>query len=190
MHKIGSAMQLASAGLLLALLTLGCAQTSAPPASSSVASGPPLVATGPAPPAASSVPAAVSTVSSGPEAFGPVQADAGEAGSPTARYRACRADTDCVDVPSVGCCHNGRKEAVAISQVDAYRASFTCPRPHPICPSYVMLDRRVPQCDDETKLCTMVQPERIVCGGATSHKCPDGYRCLQPSPGVSGTCGK
>ena len=83
-------------------------------------------------------------------------ADPNAPGSP-AQYQACQQDSDCVAVPRVGCCHNGHLEAVNASQKDAYRQSFTCPRPHP-CPMYMIRDNRQPKCDAGTKLCTMVSP--------------------------------
>jgi hypothetical protein len=82
-------------------------------------------------------------------------ASSDDAGAPV-RFRACSADTDCVAVPRVGCCHNGWKEAVAASQKDAYTASFVCPDPHPVCAMYLIRDAREPQCDRATRLCTMI----------------------------------
>jgi hypothetical protein len=83
-------------------------------------------------------------------------ADPNVPGSPT-QYQACQQDSDCVAVPRVGCCNNGHREAVNASQTDAYKQSFTCPRPHP-CPMYMIRDNRLPKCDPGTKLCTMVSP--------------------------------
>ena len=53
-------------------------------------------------------------------------------------------------VPRVGCCHNGWNEAVAVSQRDAYAASFVCPEAHPVCAMFLVRDTRVPQCDAGT----------------------------------------
>jgi hypothetical protein len=72
-----------------------------------------------------------------------------------ARFRACAADADCVAVPGVGCCQNGWNEAVAVSQKDAYAASFVCPVAHPICAMVVVRDTRQPGCDAAMHLCTM-----------------------------------
>ncbi len=81
--------------------------------------------------------------------------DTGNDTSAPARFRGCRADTDCVAVPRVGCCHNGRMEAVAASQKDAYSASFVCPEAHPVCPMFLIRDTREPRCDGTTGLCTL-----------------------------------
>ena len=82
-------------------------------------------------------------------------AQPGDTGAP-ARFRACSADADCVAVPRVGCCHNGWNEAVAVSQKDAYAASFVCPEAHPICAMFLVRDTRVPRCDGATHLCRLV----------------------------------
>jgi hypothetical protein len=120
------------------------------------------------------------------------EADAGSGVStvPT-QYRACQHDADCVAVDRVGCCHNGWKEAVAVSQKAAYAASFTCPTPRPMCPMFIVRDQRVAQCDFPTHLCAMIKPEEIHCGGfiRETHKCPDGYKCvLGKVPDAGGTC--
>jgi hypothetical protein len=78
-----------------------------------------------------------------------------DAGAP-ARFRACNADADCIAVPRVGCCHNGWNEAVAVSQKDAYAASFVCPEAHPICAMFIVRDTRAAVCDRTTHLCTLV----------------------------------
>jgi hypothetical protein len=80
---------------------------------------------------------------------------AAETGAP-AKFRACSVDADCVAVPRVGCCHNGWKEAVAVSQKDAYAASFVCPDAHPICAMFIVRDARVARCDAAAHLCTLV----------------------------------
>ncbi len=74
-----------------------------------------------------------------------------------AAFQACQADSDCVAVPRVGCCHNGYNEAVNVTQKDAYEASFTCPRRQP-CPMFIIRDRGIPRCDPATHLCKLVQP--------------------------------
>lgn len=80
----------------------------------------------------------------------------GADGAVPARFRACSADADCVAVPRVGCCHNGWNEAVAVSQRDAYAASFICPEARPICAMFLVRDARVPQCVGATHLCSLV----------------------------------
>jgi hypothetical protein len=135
-------------------LVMACAKTS---------DNPPVVtaptASAGAPAAADSAAAVASTpaVSAAPEAGTPLSTaatDVPDAGA-TAAFQACQSDSDCVAVPRVGCCNNGWKEAVNVSQKDAYAASFTCPRRHP-CPMYIIRDTRVPKCDPGTHLCQMV----------------------------------
>jgi hypothetical protein len=76
-----------------------------------------------------------------------------------AQYRACRSDADCVAVTRAGCCSNGWKEAVAVSQKDAYARDLACTtKPRPMCPMYIVNDARVAKCDPQAHLCTMVQP--------------------------------
>ncbi len=79
-----------------------------------------------------------------------------EDAGPPAQFRACAADTDCIAVPRVGCCHNGWNEAVAASQKDAYAASFVCPQAHPICAMFLIRDKRSPRCNEATHLCELV----------------------------------
>lgn len=146
-----------------ALATAACAQPSqspavvtAPSASVSPAAAPSPVLAASAPPAAGPT---TTTAAASPAA--------GEAGVATAattdggvdpQFRACQADSDCVAVPRAGCCNNGWKEAVAVSQKDAYAKAGACPRAHPICPMYRVRDGRVAKCDTQAHLCTMVQP--------------------------------
>jgi hypothetical protein len=137
----------------LSLVGASCAKTSdnPPVVTAPLSSG--------APPATTSVAPALDTATAG---------DAGSAGATAAAslpvsdggaaaFQACQADSDCIAVPRVGCCHNGYKEAVNVSQQDAYAASFTCPRRVP-CPMFIIRESRVPRCDLGTHLCAMVQP--------------------------------
>jgi hypothetical protein len=82
----------------------------------------------------------------------PVPSPPGEA------LRACQADSDCVAVMRNGCCRSGLNEAVNKGSVEAYRGSFTCPIPRPICPMHLVLDRRQPACDAASHLCTLQAP--------------------------------
>ena len=110
-------------------------------------------------PVASSSPSSVTAQAgdaSSPDASPDPSAPAADAGEAPARFRACRVDTDCVAAPRVGCCHNGWNEAVAVSQKDAYKASFACPEAHPICAMFIVRDTRAPQCDPAAHLCTLV----------------------------------
>jgi hypothetical protein len=103
-------------------------------------------------------PVAVAPSSSGGGDLASEPGPAADADAGAAAFQACQSDSDCVAVPRNGCCHNGWKEAVNVSQQDAYRQSFTCPQPHPICPMYIVRDTRVPRCDPAAHLCKMVQP--------------------------------
>lgn len=78
--------------------------------------------------------------------------------APVPVWESCKVDSDCEAVPQVGCCNNGYKAAVNKHHVAAYEASFTCPPPKPFCPMFVILDRRVPVCDQTTDTCQMVEP--------------------------------
>jgi hypothetical protein len=110
------------------------------------------------------VPGATVRASAGPsaESTDPPAVDAGRSdvtddeGDGPARFRACKADADCIAVPRVGCCHNGRMQAVTGSQKEAYEASFVCPNPHPRCAMYIIRDTREARCAAATGLCTMV----------------------------------
>jgi hypothetical protein len=150
---------------LVALLATACAQTSQPPGTTA-----PLASVGAAPAASSAAEPAVQAPtspapSSVPAAAAPAdtasarEGASGGDGGVSAQLRACRADADCVAVPRAGCCHNGWKEAVAVSQADAYRNGNPCTKsPRPICPMYMVRDPRVPRCDSQTHLCTLVRP--------------------------------
>jgi hypothetical protein len=134
-------------------------QPSAPPAPAPPAPPPPLVqapvvpdaAPPPAAPPADPVVVAAPPVSA---------ADPGAAPTipppvPDA-FRTCQTDSDCVAVLRNGCCRNGLHEAMNQASVEAYKASFTCPTRHPICPMHLVLDRRVPACTAATHQCAMV----------------------------------
>jgi hypothetical protein len=150
---------------LAALLVAACAQTSEPAGTTA-----PLASVSPAPAASSAAETAVqASASPGPSSL-PAAADPADTasardgagavdGGVSATLRACHADADCVAVPRAGCCHNGWKEAVAVSQADAYQAANPCTKsPRPICPMYMVRDPRVARCDVQTHLCTMVRP--------------------------------
>ena len=116
-------------------------------------------------------------------------ADAGSA----APFQACAMDSDCVSVARVGCCNNGYREAVNAAQVDAYKRSFTCPPPRPMCPMFMINDNRDAECNNGTHLCELVAVEKIACGGfiKNQHRCPTGFHCQLPkTPDVPGTCVK
>jgi hypothetical protein len=86
-------------------------------------------------------------------------------------------------------------EAIATSQVEAYKASFVCPPPRPACPMYAILETRQPECNSGSHLCEMVAIDKIACGGfiktGNPHQCPDGYTCKKPTaPDLPGTCVK
>ncbi len=139
----------ARTALLAATLSMGGACVEASPSSGVV------VAPIAPPPSPSSAAVDPSTAAPSRDAS-PASGDAtGEAGAPV-RFRACNVDADCAAVPRVGCCHNGWNEAVAVSQRDAYAASFVCPEAHPICAMFIVRDARVPRCDAATHLCALV----------------------------------
>lgn len=142
----------------VALATAGCAQPSQSPAvvtAPSASVSPAAAASSAAPVASPPVDgAAAYAPAAGAEGGSSATADAGVA----AQFRACQADADCVAVPRAGCCNNGWKEAVAVSQRDAYAQAGACGKAHPICPMYKVRDARVAKCDTQAHLCVMVQP--------------------------------
>lgn len=106
---------------------------------------------------------------------------------------ACQTDADCVAVEKAGCCPNGYLVAVNKDEVDAYAATYACTARSPICPTYVVQDTRVAQCDFQAHQCRMMAPTDIHCGGfiapARQHQCPAGYVCqLGSVPDVGGSC--
>jgi len=107
-----------------------------------------------------------------------------------ASWLSCNVDADCVAVPQVACCHNGREAAVNKHHITAYQNSFTCPTPHPFCPLYVMLDTRQPECNNDSHTCEMVAITDIACDAhsANSHACPAGYDCDAPGTDAPGKC--
>jgi hypothetical protein len=142
----------AQTALLVALLAGACATT--PPSSGVVQA--PMEPAAPSPRSSTTLADYPAAGASG-DASVPGPADAVDAGAP-ARFRTCNGNADCIAVPRVGCCHNGWNEAVAVSQKDAYEASFVCPEAHPICAMFIVRDARVPVCDPATHLCTLVSP--------------------------------
>jgi len=140
---------------LSALAVAACAQTSQQPAA---VTAPTTSAAAPEPPApivAASAPPATPAPDAATGA--PVLADAEDGVSP--QFRSCNADTDCVAVPRGGCCPHGWREAVNVSQKDAYEKASACTRtPRPICPMFLVRDTRVARCDAQAHLCTMVRP--------------------------------
>jgi hypothetical protein len=103
-------------------------------------------------------------------------ASAGDAGLD---FYSCGVDSDCVAVPKATCCPTGLLEAVNKQSVDAYRESFVCEGRHGMCPKFRMRDVRQSLCNNESRRCEMVQPDRIVCDGSgpNPHACPNGSRC-------------
>jgi hypothetical protein len=59
-------------------------------------------------------------------------------------------------VEMAGCCPNGRKEAVAVAQADAYKKAAACTQAHAICPMIRYNETRIPKCNSGTHLCEMV----------------------------------
>lgn len=147
-----------------ALATAGCAQPSQSPAVVTAPSESVSPAAAPSPVPAASAPSAAGPTTTTSATAAPAAAEARVATATTTdggvdpQFRACQSDSDCVAVPRAGCCNNGWKEAVAVSQKDAYAKANACARAHPICPMYRIRDGRVAKCDTQTRLCTMVQP--------------------------------
>jgi hypothetical protein len=134
-----------------ALVLVACAQTSQQP----------TTVTAPASTAASDSPAAASAtpVAASAPPTSPVPAADGDGGGLAVQYRSCQADADCVAVPRAGCCHNGWKEAVNVSQKEAYEQDNACQSTRrPICPMFIVRDTRVARCDVPSHLCEMVKP--------------------------------
>ena len=106
-------------------------------------------------------------------------------------FFSCKVDSDCVAVAEAACCHNGRNAAVNKHMTDEYAASVTCSG-NEICPLFLILDKRVAQCDTGAGKCQMVNPEDVRCGGFTTnpHKCAAGYTCDSTgmNPDVPGIC--
>jgi hypothetical protein len=87
--------------------------------------------------------------------------DGDDGAAPGSGYFSCATDSSCVAVRliSEACCYNGWKIAVASDEVEAYLAATACdPLRGRLCPQYVVLDRRVPTCDQTSHQCTMVEP--------------------------------
>jgi hypothetical protein len=114
-----------------------------------------------------------------------------------ATYDVCQSDSDCVAISKGGCCPNGWDVAVNKTKVTQYENATKCENPHQVCPLYVILDTRVPQCQagkTSVKHCQMVKPEDILCGGFVAHprQCPTGYSCeaSHVNPDFPGKCVK
>src|SRR5580692_5151485 len=121
------------------LVVAACAQTSQQPAT---VTAPVTSAASPETTAQTATASAEPPVAATPEAGPATSSDAD--GGIAAQFRSCNADADCVAVPRAGCCHNGWKEAVNVSQKDAYEQANACTRTQrPICPMYMVRDVRI-----------------------------------------------
>lgn len=103
----------------------------------------------------------------------------------------CSVDADCVRIDE-GCCSLGEYVAVHEDEVDAYRASLTCPNPL-YCPLILAIDdHSMAQCNVETHRCEVVKPKDIACNGFSinPHACPEGWQCRLPGfvADVPGKC--
>ena len=78
-----------------------------------------------------------------------------------------------------GCCHNGYKDAVNRDKIDSYRARNRCKIANPMCPQFLVEDKRAVECNYTSHQCEMVEPNTIRCGGSSeaNHNCPAGYVC-------------
>jgi hypothetical protein len=101
-------------------------------------------------------------------------------------FAACSADTDCIAVSKVGCCHLGWKVAVNKDMARAYAGSFHCPNPAPICIQILVIDSRTPQCNFDTGLCELVQQARTTCGDGPA--CTGDASCAFPRGEEMPTC--
>ncbi|HZS42166.1 MAG TPA: hypothetical protein VFF06_35295 [Polyangia bacterium] len=112
---------------------------------------------------------------------------------PPPDFFSCAADADCTAIPLGGCCKNGKMIAVNAQQVDAYNKANACAQPNPICPEILFIDKRVAECNFQSKQCEMVDPTAIHCAGNIEphHDCPAGFHCKFPGvPDVGGACEK
>jgi hypothetical protein len=75
-----------------------------------------------------------------------------------ALFLACTHDADCLAIRRPGCCHNGWKDAVAVTQKDAYEKAHACAEPRPICSMRMVRDNKVARCNARTRQCEMVKP--------------------------------
>ncbi|HEX4458946.1 MAG TPA: hypothetical protein VIA18_13310 [Polyangia bacterium] len=100
----------------------------------------------------------------------------------------CAVDSDCMAVPQASCCPNGTKVAINTSEAEAYDVSYACTTTGTICPKYVVDDTRIAQCNAAAHACEMVQPANVVCGGASSHVCADGFTCAPDASGTLSHC--
>jgi hypothetical protein len=152
----------------ISLATLAaCAHADAPAGSTGAAQTSPAVADpfdaavetlAIAPPPDAGAPSAVAPAASAPSPASASSAPSSGADSALdPAFVACHADADCTAVRKNGCCNHGELEAVATSQVAAYKASFTC-RTHMMCPQYLRRDLRVAVCDTAASRCKMVAP--------------------------------
>jgi hypothetical protein len=107
-------------------------------------------------------------------------------GGDTDDLYACNVDSDCVAISKGGCCPEGWKIAVNADHQDEY---VNVCNEQIICPLYVVLDTRQPEC--VSGQCTMVAIDQISCGGfvANPHQCPSGYQCVSNGvPDQPGSC--
>ncbi len=115
-----------------------------------------------------------------------------DAGVAKSDYVACNMDSDCVAVPREGCCHNGYKDAVNKDKIDSYRGANACKMTNPMCPQFLIDDKRAPVCNAHQ--CEMQEPDTIRCGGKgpdDAHACPDGYACKTTgAPNIAGICAR
>jgi hypothetical protein len=115
---------------------------------------------------------------------GPEAADTG--------YLSCTVDSECLAVPREGCCHNGYKDAVNKDRIPEYRQANACKMKNPMCPQFIVDDKRVALCNASSHQCEMVEPNTIRCGGTgeASHACPAGYTCKTTGTDIPGICAK
>ncbi|MGA7120017.1 MAG: hypothetical protein WBY94_07970 [Polyangiaceae bacterium] len=76
----------------------------------------------------------------------------------TGAFFRCTFDSDCVAVAKNSCCDDGFKEAVNQAFVAEYKASFTCTMKQ-TCPTFSVVDARVPHCARDTHQCELLRPD-------------------------------
>jgi hypothetical protein len=109
-----------------------------------------------------------------------------------ASFTTCKVDSDCVAIPTSGCCPNADKIALAKSQLNLWEQTH---QNRMVCNEQILctaaVDNRVAECSNTTHHCKMVQPQNVRCGGfvRNPHSCPKGWECDFPGvPDVPGYC--
>jgi hypothetical protein len=103
----------------------------------------------------------------------------------------CASDHDCVAVARAECCPTGLKAAINASAEARYYATYACGDHPNVCPIYLIVDRRVAECNRGSRRCELIDPEQIQCGGfiRDPHQCAPGWTCQRNAiPDLPGQC--